>query len=208
MTDVDDRQRWNARYGARDRTVPRRSSDGVEPSPPSPLLRLVSVLPASGAAIDLAGGDGGAGLLLAARGLATTVVDVSDVGLGRAEAFARRRHLDLRTVELDLRGRRLGEVLRVIGEPLPAVVTCFNFLDRTLLASVGDDLPIGCRFVAAIATVANLERHARPPGRYLLERGELASLVSGGAGRRLALLHRREGWADDRHRAEIAVEAR
>lgn len=208
MTDVDDRQRWNERYEARDRDEPADRSAGPEPNPPTPLLRMVSLLPGSGRAVDLAGGDGGAGLLLARRGLATTVVDVSDVGLRRAEWFGRRHELDLHTVRLDLRGRRLSEVLEAVGPPAPSVVTCFNFLDRTLLASVATDLPSGCRFLAAVATVVNLERHERPPARFLLDRGELESLVVGEGVGRLRLLHRREGWADDRHRAEIAVEAR
>lgn len=207
MTDVDDRQRWNERYEARDRTAPADRAAGPEPSPPTPLLRMVSLLPIAGRAVDLAGGDGGAGLLLAGRGLPTTVVDVSDVGLRRADGFARRHGLDLGTLRFDLRGHRLGEVLAAVGGPAPAVVTCFNFLDRTLLASVATDLPSGCRFLAAIATVTNLERHERPPARFLLERGELESLVLGDGARPLRVLHRREGWADDRHRAEIAVEA-
>jgi hypothetical protein len=62
--------------------------------------------------------------------------------------------------------------------------------------------------VAAVATTTNLERHRRPPARFLLDPGELARLVVGDRASRLRVHHRREGWADDRHRAEIAVEAR
>ena len=207
MTAVDDRRRWNERYEAR---AGARSSSGddLAPAPPAPLRRLAGVLPRQGRAVDLAGGDGGGGLLLAERGLDTIVVDVSDVGLQQAAAFATSRELPLRTVVLDLAGRRLGQALERAGASSPSVVTCFDYLDRDLLASVPADLPAGCRFVAAIATTTNLERHRRPSARYLLRPGELAGLVGGSGRRSLAVLHRREGWADDRHRAEIVVERR
>ena len=174
---------------------------------PSPLVRMATLLPPEGIAIDLAGGDGGGALFLAARGLETTLVDVADVALERAARRAEHRALSLRTRRIDLTGLGLAEVLELAETPQPDVVTCFHHLQRTLLASVADDLPRGSLFLAAIATTTNLERHDRPPERFLLQPGELAELVVGD-GSAVTVLHRREGWADDRHRAEIAVRRR
>jgi hypothetical protein len=202
VRELADRERWNERYRERDAEAP-----GAEVHPPSPLVRMATMLPPGGVAVDLAGGDGGGALFLAERGFATTLVDVSDVALERAARLAEHRHLELRTERFDLAGLGLGRVLELLGPPPPDVVTCFHHLQRPLLASVADDLPPGALFLAAIATTTNLERHERPPARFLLEPGELVELVVGD-GSQLQVLHRREGWADDRHRAEIVVRRR
>lgn len=204
---VDDRTRWNDRYRARETEHPSAAPNAQPPAAPAPLLRLRSLLPTSGRAVDLAGGDGGAALFLADRGLSVTVVDVADVALDRVRAFTDGTDPAVTTARLDLSGRPLAEVLDAVGPPAPALVTCTNYLDRILLASVADGLPAGARFAAAIATTANLERHDRPTPRFLLAPGELEELVVGRAAGRLRLLHRREGWAEDRHRAELVVEA-
>ena len=166
------------------------------------------MIPPGGRVVDLAGGDGGGALFLADRGLDACLVDVADVALERAAVFARRRELSLRTLRADLADRPLGWVLDQLGPPAPALVTCWNYLDRTLLRSVADDLPGGARFAVAIATTTNRQRHERPPARFLLDPGELATLVVPDDRSRLRVLHRREGWADDRHVAELVVEAR
>lgn len=205
--DSTDRDRWDARYRARDRAEPA-GGPGPSPHPPSALFRLAALLPDRGRAIDLAGGDGGGGLFLARRGLDAVVVDGSTAALDRARAFAAADGIPLTTMAMDLDGVALSMVLSAVGPPAPSIVTCCNFLDRRLLASVADGLPSGARFLAAIATTTNLERHPRPSRRFLLEPGQLASLVLGSSSERLRVLHRREGWAEDRHLAELVVEAR
>jgi SAM-dependent methyltransferase len=55
-----------------------------------------------GTAIDLAGGDGRNALLLAERGFATTLIDISKVGLEKAAAAASKRSLALDCREADL----------------------------------------------------------------------------------------------------------
>lgn len=202
---ADERLRWESRYGQREESEPANRSEA--PDPPEPLARMRSVLPARGRAVDLAGGDGGGGLFLARRGLDTTVVDISPIALERASTFAAAEGLELTTVDTDLAGRRLGEILELVGDRSPAVVTCFHYLSRPLLTSVGRDLPAGCRFVVSIMTTADLRPDDRRSSRFLLGPGELAGLVLGSGPNRLRVLHRREGWAAGRHRAELAVEA-
>lgn len=199
---VADRDRWNDRYREREAEDP-----SAEVGPPAPLPRLATMLPPGGTAVDLAGGDGGGAIFLAEHGFDTTLVDVAEVALERAARRAEHLNLALRTERMDLAGLRLGQVLDRLGPPPPDVVTCFHHLQRPLLASVAQDLPPGSLFLAAIATRTNLERHDRPPARFLLKPGELFELVAGD-GSALQVLHRREGWADDRHRAEIAVRRR
>ncbi len=206
----DDRTRWNARYAA---SGGQDGSDRVgdaEPVvvPPAALVRLIGLLPTGGTAVDLAGGDGGAALFLAGLGFRPVVVDVSDVALARAEQRAASADRRLHTLRLDLAKADLGSVLSdpmIAGRQEPVrLVTCFHYLQRDLLGSVAAHLPPGATFAAAIATTTNLERNARPSARFLLEAGELATLVMGDGG--LDLIHHDEGWhGSDHHEAELVV---
>ncbi|MGI9598695.1 MAG: hypothetical protein ACR2QK_21200, partial [Acidimicrobiales bacterium] len=210
--DRDERTRWNARY---------RRLGGAEPkmTPPAALHRMADHLPEPGRgsdlAVDLAGGHGGAGLYLGRRRFAPMVVDVSDVALGLAASRSEQLGLDLSTVRLDLDRSTLGEILghpeflaRSGGRP-PILITCFHYLQRTLLSSIARDLPPGSTFAAAVGTTTNLERNERPPARFLLQPGELRSLVVPGAepiGDDLVVVHDDEGWhGTDLHEAELVV---
>lgn len=176
---VGDRARWNDRHA--DRPL-------GEPSPF--LLEVADLLPEQGTALDLAGGSGRNALWLADRGLAVTLVDVSDVALEMAAAEAARRDVPLTTLRLDLQTR----------PPPPGpwdVVTVFHYLHRPLLAEVADLLRPGGLFVCEIATVRTLERRDRPPRRFLLPERRLPSLTAG-----LETVEWREEWTDDdRHLA-------
>jgi tellurite methyltransferase len=178
---TSDRERWNARY--------RNEEPGG-----TPLLlgRNLHLFPRLGRALDVAGGDGQAGAILAARGLEVTVADVSDVALALAAERAARSRLTLQTLQIDL-----------TAEPFPDgpwhVITCFNYLDRDLFPAMIDNLAEGGYLGLSLATRSNLERHEHPAQRWLLNDGELPSLLGG-----LALVHHREGWGlDGRHTAEV-----
>lgn len=201
----DERLHWDERYGRRQQDEP--AGQGEPPGPPDPLERMRSVLPTEGRAIDLAGGDGGGGLFLARRGLSTTVADISPIALDRAVAFAEAAGVELATALVDLADRSLAEILDDLGEPPPAVVTCCHYLSRPLLTTVGRDLPPGSRFVFSTMTTTDLRPQDRRSPRFCLAPGELFELVLDAGGDRLRVLHRREGWASGRHRAELAVQA-
>jgi SAM-dependent methyltransferase len=207
----EDLSRWNDRY----RLLADDADDAgrpVDSPPPSALLRLDHLLPRTGTAVDLAGGIGSAALYLAARGMDAVLVDISDVAL----ALARRRAADLglhiSALQNDLAGSDLAAVMAGVGDDHPgagvALISCFHYLERSLLASVAAGLPAGAMFVAAIATVTNLERNPRPPERFLLQPGELRALVLGDGPDRegLELVHYSEGWhSSDHHEAELVV---
>lgn len=209
-----DRARWNARY------------KGVTPHvrPPEALRRLAEFLPDAGLAIDLAGGTGGGALFMAARGLPSVVVDVSDVAISQAGQQAARAAAPVSSLRLDIAEATMADLLSdpalttLIGDQAVAgsgaevgagvgIVTCFHYLQKRLLRSVADGLPPGARFMAAIATTINLERNERPSARFLLKPGELRRLVAPDGEDRLTVLHDEEGWHDgDHHEAELVVE--
>ena len=183
-----DRARWDERY---------RGAAGREHRGPSSfLLALDGLLPRGPGAtgLDVAGGSGRNALWLARRGLDVTLADVSPVALDLARASARLDGLALRLVETDLE-----------HDPLPAgpfdVILSVDFLWRPLFAAVPTALAPDGLLVVAHPTRRNLERHAHPSARFLLDEGELPSLL----GRGLTVLQHDEGWFDDRHEARLVA---
>jgi tellurite methyltransferase len=184
-----DRERWNARWRER-------AADLDEPS--RVLDDHAGLLPARGKALDLAGGAGRNAIWLARRGWDVTLVDVSDTALDKAEERATRLGVAarMRFLRLDLEGT-------LPLAPLFDLVMVMHYLDRTQRDAFVDLLVDGGLLVAANPTVTNLERHARPSARFLVERGELASWA-----RRLGLevLASREDWsAEGMHEAAIVA---
>lgn len=183
MSDAD-RQRWNARY-----------QEGAGAREPSAFLRsLDALLPRTGRALDVAGGVGEDARWLARRGLDVTLVDVSEVALTRAGQVAREAGVTLGLERLD-----------VEEQALPSgphdVVLCLNYLWRPLFAAFPPLLAPGGWLVFAQPTRANLQRHAHPSARFLLEEGELLGLVQG-----LQVVSLTESWTDEgRHEARLVA---
>jgi SAM-dependent methyltransferase len=182
---IEDRVLWDERW--------REGTHGSREVAPF-LVSLDALLPRSGAAIDVAGGRGWNALWLARRGLDVTLVDVSPVALAIARERAAADGLALEAVELDLE-----------ADPLPAgpfrLVTCFHFLRRPLFPDLAAALAPGGLLVVEIMTRRNLERHASPSERFLLEEGELPGLARG-----LEVLSCDEGWRDSgRHEARLVA---
>jgi len=180
-SELGDRQRWNDRYAG-----------GEEGGTPLMLGRNLHLFPRSGRALDVAGGPGQAAVILAARGLEVTVCDVSDVALEMAGERAARSGVQIETVAADLTDDRLP--------PGPwDLITCFNYLDRTLFPRMINELADGGRLALTIATRSNLERNEHPRAEFLLDDGEMPSLLGD-----LAIEYYEEGWKlDGRHCAEL-----
>jgi SAM-dependent methyltransferase len=150
--------------------------------------RSLRPLPRAGRALDVAGGGGRHAIWLARRGLDVTLVDISPVAL----AIARAAEPRLATLALDLD-----------EAPLPVgpwdLILCFHFLDRRSFAKLPGLLGPGGVLVIVHPTRTNLERHTSPGAQYLLDPGELPSLVPG-----LELVCVDEGWSrEDRHEAVL-----
>lgn len=182
----DDRARWDAKY--RERGAP-----SWEPCPF--LLRVAEQLPAPGRALDLAGGVGRHALWLAARAWEVTLADVSPVALALALSKALERELRVETAQVDL-----------TRDPPPRgpwqLIVVHHYLQRELFPLLPDLLEPGGAFLFVQPTTRNLERHAHPSARFLLEEGELASLIPPG----LDPLVLEEGWDADRHEARLLAE--
>jgi SAM-dependent methyltransferase len=181
---IEDRVKWDRRYRER----------GPFDTQPSPfLVSLDGELPRTGAALDVAGGNGRHARWLVARGLRVTVVDVSEEGLRLAHAAAVDDGLAIETVCADLE-----------AEPLPPgpwdLVISFLYLNRALFRQWPHVLAPGGLLVFEQPTRSNLERHERPPAPFLLEDGELPGLVQD-----LEVLRYEEGWLGDLHTARLVA---
>jgi len=181
----EDRSKWDQRY-----------TEGTHTShePSSFLLSLDAVLPRSGCALDVAGGAGRHAVWLAARGLDVTLLDISEVGLGRAEEKAAAAGVTIRTMARDLE-----------ASGLPAgpwdLILDFYYLQRSLFAGFASVLAPRGMLVCVQATRSNLERHPRPPATHLLDDGELPGLLEA-----VDVLSYAEGWHDeDRHEARLVA---
>jgi SAM-dependent methyltransferase len=185
----DDRTRWDARYRER----------GPDPGDPSALLTsLDALLPTRGRALDVAGGAGRHALWLARRGLDVTLADISPVALDTAREAATRAGSSISTISLDFD-----------RDPLPAgpwdLILSFHYLDRRLFAEYPRALAPGGLLLIVHQTRSNLLRHAHPSARFLLEDGELPTLLGGA----LEIVRHDEGWlAEGRHEALLLARDR
>jgi tellurite methyltransferase len=193
----DPRVRWNARH------ADRIADPATSRAPSTFLTARADLLPAAGRALDVAGGTGRDALWLAGQGLEVTLVDVSDT----ACAEATRRAVEL-GASLDVERLELGT------DPLPAgpfdVVVVHHWLDRDVWRTLPGHLAVGGLLLACQPTVTNLERHDRPPRRFLLDDGEVgrlaADLAAPHGGATYEVVEATEGWTDqDRHEARIVV---
>lgn len=181
-----DAERWDARY-----------AEGGAPTEPSAfVVAQADRLPASGRALDLAGGAGRHAIWLAQQGLDVTLVDVSEVGLRIAGEHAADERVTLRTLCRD-----------VVAEPLPDgpfdVVVIHGFLHHGVLDRVPAVMAPDALLLFSQTTTTNLERHDRPPARFCVEPGEMAVIAD-----RLGLevLDLREHWTPGgTHRAELVA---
>ncbi len=180
-----DRQKWDAKY----------SAPAEVPREPSAVLRsLEALLPTCGRALDVAGGAGRNAIWLAQRGLEVTIADVSPQGLALANERARDAGVSITPFCTDLE-----------DAPFPAgpwdLILCVCYLWRSLYAVYPEVLSPGGLLVIIQPTKKNLERHPKPPAGFLLNDGELPSLMSG-----LEIVHYQEGWqTDGRHDAVLVA---
>ena len=173
-----DRERWNALW--------RERAGELEP-PAQFLVEHAHLLPAEGKALDIAGGAGRNAVWLARRGLDVTLVDVSDVAITRAEAKAAGVGVKLRA-----RCEDLDQPLALA--PLYDLVVIVHYLNREQRDAYAQLLVEGGLLVHVQQTVVNLERHAKPSRRFLVEPGEMAAWVEALG---FETLVHREGWTDD-----------
>jgi SAM-dependent methyltransferase len=186
---VSDRERWDRRY-AGDAYV---MGDG----PKAFLTGSADHLPTSGAALDVACGEGQTAVWLAVRGLTVDAVDVSPVGLAKVRSLARtagvagRVHThehDLESGVPDLRADY-------------ALITCLHYYQPELMPDLRSLLGPGGVLLVELPTRAALRLGLpAPPARYLADEGEVRGFAEG-----LETLAYEEGVEDGRAVARLVA---
>ena len=176
-----DRHKWDARY---------RAGAFTDRAHPSALLAAwIDRLPV-GRALDLACGAGRNALFLARNGFDVTGVDISTVGLERAQASARTTGLNV-----DWQHRDLDEPF-ITSERFQAICL-FRYVNRPLIRKLPELLaPDGLLIVEEHLAIDSSKVDVPIIGptnpEFLVRPGELASLLSG-----LNALHHAEGIVTD-----------
>jgi len=185
----DARNHWNERYA---------TSDRPKVDVASFLAAMTEYLPATGTALDLGGGTGRNALWLAGRGLDVTLADLSDVALAQGAEAARELGLELEYLQRDLEADGLPD-----GRTWDLAIMHL-FYPRELLRQLPAHLAAGGVLLFCQPTTQNLDRHQRPPARFLVEPGELETVAKSMDG--VEILELSEGWRhSDRHDAWLAV---
>ena len=177
-----DREKWDRRHAA--------GPYGAG-SPPDWLAEFAHEFPEGRRALDVATGTGRIALWLARFGFDVTAVDISPVGLEQLSKSARAASVTVRTVVADLERDLLPE------GPWD-LITCVAYLRRELFPAMRDRLVPGGLLICGLPTIRNLERHTRPPARFLIGENELLQLCAP-----LQIVYYREGWVDDRAVARV-----
>jgi SAM-dependent methyltransferase len=162
------------------------------------LVDHARVLPSSGHALDVASGSGRNAFWLAARGLETLAVDRSPASVAEIRATASTLHLPLRAEVVDL---------EIEGATLPVstfdVVVVVHYLHRALFPALKDAVRPGGVLVYETFTRAQARRGRPTNPAFLLEPGELRTLVAP-----LEILFEREGDFEGKMLASVIAARR
>jgi len=160
-----DQMRWDARY----------KTDGyvLGKDPAEFLKKMVGLFP-KGRALDIAAGEGRNAVFLAQHGFDVDAVDISPVGLRKADALAEERGVTIRTIQANLEEYDLGvEQYDVVAN--------FYYLQRDLTPKIKRALKAGGIVIYQTYTVEHLELEnvGGPKKRaYFLEMGELREMFA------------------------------
>ncbi|MDH5762702.1 MAG: methyltransferase domain-containing protein [Nitrospinota bacterium] len=160
---LKDKEKWNAKY---DSSI---CLAGREPSPW--LVDHAHLLDGRGKALDIAMGEGRNTLFAASLGYDVWGVDISDVGVSRAESLARQNKLTIHTQIADLDHYK-------IDENTYDLILCFYFLDRRLFKGIQNGLKPGGTLVFETFTVDHL-KYSSFKREWVLEKNELPESFPG-----------------------------
>ncbi len=162
-TSGKDREKWDRRFSGSDFIY------GTEPA--GFLADNAELLPAKGRALDVAAGEGRNSVFLARQGLEVDAVDISEVGLEKAQRLAEAAGVTIHTIVADL------EDYSIPNERYDVVVV-INYLERDLIDDLKSALRPGGLIIYETYTAAQLDipgaHHLRR--EYLLEPGEIRTM--------------------------------
>ena len=156
---ADDRGAWDKTYNRKDYVY------GKEPDPF--LVKHVDKLP-KGRALDIAAGEGRHAVYLAKKGFQSEAVDISSVGLRKAQKLAAENGVKIKTLNADLNKFR-------IPPNTYTVIMNFYYLQRSLFPQIVAGLKKGGVVVFVNNTLEQLKNSNGKDfeREYLLEPGEL-----------------------------------
>lgn len=186
----DERRRWDERY-----SLPGYAF-GEEPC--QFLVDQRELLPAGGRALDIAAGEGRDAVYLARLGFEVEAIDISAVGLRKAQQLAEKHAVSSRLKP------RLWDLKRSFLPPGPfQLITWMHYMQRDLAPEIPAHLAPGGVLLIELATIHNLKLHRRPTREHLLQPNELIAWFP-----ELSLLFYREGIFDGHAVAQLAARAR
>ena len=178
-----DQARWDAKYGSPERTA------AVEPA--EFLKKNLSLLP-KGVALDIAAGEGRNAVFLAESGFTVDAVDISPVGLAKAESLAAARGVTVHTIVANLEEFDFGKSHY-------DVIVNFSYLDRQLAPKIERALRPGGVLIFETFTVDQMDLPGGPKNPdYLIGHEELRQLFRG-----LDVLHDSKTRTDTRAVASL-----
>ena len=160
-----DRKRWDSRYREKGYAL------GREPNPF--LKRHLRFLP-RGKVLDLAAGEGRNAVFLATQGFDVDAVDISGVGLRKANRWAKEMGVRIHTFVEDLDDFRMEEETYDL-------IADFYFLRRSLVPKIRRGLKKGGRVIIETYLLEHRELGAEGPrqARFFLKPNELLRLFKG-----------------------------
>ena len=181
--------RWDSRY----------RENPVLKDPSSFLCEHYKHFPPAGTVVDVAGGNGQNAIWLANHGFSTTLLDVSSVALTQAQEHAKKKKVAIECQQHDLEKQSMPKGRKWDGVFLQL------FLDRALVRTIPESLNLGGVFLFAHPTQTNLEKHEHPSERFLLEDGEIHTLVA--QLQSMRIIHIDEAWrSSGRHEAWLIAQ--
>ena len=160
---LKDKEKWKAKYGSSACLTGREPSDW--------LVDHADLLPGKGKALDIAMGEGRNTLFAASLGYDVLGIDISDVGVSRAESLARENNLTIRTLIADLDSYQ-------IEENTYDLILCFYFLERNLFEGISKGLKPGGILIFETFTEDYLQ-YSGFKREWVLEHDELLQAFSG-----------------------------
>jgi len=169
-----DSKKWDSRFKGKEFAF------GKEPNPF--LKRYIHLLP-KGKALDIASGEGRNAVFLAQQGFEVDAVDISRVGLKKAQKLARERGVKINPILADLNTYH-------IEEEKYDLIANFYFLRRSLIPKIKKGLKKGGRviFETYLLDQRDLGTDGPKQVQYFLKPNELLRLFKG-----LRILFYREG---------------
>lgn len=170
-----DKKRWDKRFSSK------RFAFGKEPNPF--LKRHIKFLPTQGVALDIAAGEGRNSVFLAKKGYQVDAVDISEMGLKKANRLAKEMGVRINTILADL------DHYKIEKGKYDLIVNLY-FLERSLIPKIKKGLKRGgiVIFETYILDQRDLGTGGPKHPRYFLKHNELLDLF-----REFRILFYREG---------------